>query len=144
MDIGVFRSSVVMLVVPGRDTITPELVKKSIPVVDFAEFIKGSGVPFKDVDDDDVESICAVCFSRLQMCREIRKLSNCSHVFHVGCLDKWLDQGHMTCPVCRSTLLAEEGGEKEGRKDSWMVERIAYLFGEDLVTTGLFGRNTMY
>ncbi|KAJ8632466.1 hypothetical protein MRB53_025802 [Persea americana] len=96
--------------------ITPELVKKSLPVVDFT-------------DDDDVESICAVCFSRLQMGHEIRELWNCSHVFHVGCLDKWVDQGHMTCPVCKSTLLAEEGGEKEGRKGSWMVEIIAYLLG---------------
>ncbi|XXG76268.1 hypothetical protein AAC387_Pa08g0651 [Persea americana] len=104
--------------------ITPELVKKSLPVVDFT-------------DDDDVESICAVCFSRLQMGHEIRELWNCSHVFHVGCLDKWVDQGHMTCPVCKSTLLAEEGGEKEGRKGSWMVEIIAYLLGEDLMTTGI-------
>lgn len=117
--------------------ITPESVKKSLPIVEFADFVERSW-PFEDVNDDgdDGEPICTVCLSRLEGGHEIRELWNCSHVFHVECLDRWVDQRHMTCPLCRSSLLPEEEDVKKGRKDSWMVERIAYLFGEDLMAMG--------
>ncbi|KAK9291784.1 hypothetical protein L1049_019734 [Liquidambar formosana] len=64
---------------------------------------------------------------------EVRKLCNCSHAFHKDCLDAWIDEGQVTCPVCRSKLLPERGEEVKKGEDPWRMERMVYLFGEDHV-----------
>lgn len=46
---------------------------------------------------------CCVCLSRFQSDEEVSELS-CKHFFHRGCLDKWFDNKHSTCPLCRSIL----------------------------------------
>ncbi|XP_078173902.1 brassinosteroid-responsive RING protein 1-like [Carex rostrata] len=51
------------------------------------------------------ESVCAVCLAALEARHEVRKLGNCSHLFHKGCIDKWVELGQVTCPLCRSPLL---------------------------------------
>ncbi|KAL6005808.1 hypothetical protein ACLOJK_006381 [Asimina triloba] len=102
--------------------VTPDSIKKRLAVVEFS-----------DAGED--ETICAVCLSGVEVGHEIRELCNCSHVFHVGCLDKWVDQGQLTCPMCRSKLLPQRD-EKKGGPHSWLVDRISYLFGEDLMRDG--------
>ncbi|XP_061375789.1 probable E3 ubiquitin-protein ligase XERICO [Gastrolobium bilobum] len=44
---------------------------------------------------------CCVCLSRFQANQEVSELP-CKHFFHKGCLDKWFDNKHTTCPLCRS------------------------------------------
>ncbi|KAI9170037.1 hypothetical protein LWI28_021452 [Acer negundo] len=46
---------------------------------------------------------CCVCLSGFQVDEEVSELS-CKHFFHKGCLDKWFDNNHTTCPLCRSVL----------------------------------------
>lgn len=46
---------------------------------------------------------CCVCLSGFQADEEVSELC-CKHVFHRGCLDKWFDNKHSTCPLCRSIL----------------------------------------
>lgn len=46
---------------------------------------------------------CCVCLSGFQSDEEVSELS-CKHFFHRGCLDKWFDNKHSTCPLCRSIL----------------------------------------
>ncbi|KAL5718095.1 RING-type E3 ubiquitin transferase [Ranunculus cassubicifolius] len=46
---------------------------------------------------------CCVCLHRFEAEEEVSELS-CKHFFHKGCLDKWLDHKHSTCPLCRSTF----------------------------------------
>ncbi|GAB4848370.1 hypothetical protein Ancab_003064 [Ancistrocladus abbreviatus] len=46
---------------------------------------------------------CAICLSEYVDGDEIRVLPNCSHVFHVGCIDTWLG-AHASCPSCRQIL----------------------------------------
>lgn len=73
---------------------------------------------------------CAVCLSSVEPWDSVRELGNCRHVFHVNCLDSWIEFGHDTCPVCRAKLLSGHGGSE---KDPWRSERMVYLFGEDCV-----------
>ncbi|XP_010242154.1 PREDICTED: E3 ubiquitin-protein ligase RHA1B-like [Nelumbo nucifera] len=115
------------MVVKKMDVVAVEFVKKSLPVVEFGNFVDRT----RSCPDDKL--VCAVCLCCLERNHEIRELSNCTHVFHRGCLDKWVDQGQVTCPLCRSNLLAIQEEETRGGGDSWMVERIAYLLGEDLL-----------
>ncbi|KAK3223456.1 hypothetical protein Dsin_010481 [Dipteronia sinensis] len=46
---------------------------------------------------------CCVCLSGFHADEEVSELS-CKHFFHKGCLDKWFDNKHTTCPLCRSVL----------------------------------------
>ncbi|KAJ8773609.1 hypothetical protein K2173_005855 [Erythroxylum novogranatense] len=46
---------------------------------------------------------CCVCLCRFEAEEEVSELS-CKHFFHKGCLDKWFDNNHRTCPLCRSVL----------------------------------------
>ncbi|CAM0945981.1 unnamed protein product [Alopecurus aequalis] len=48
---------------------------------------------------------CAVCLSLVQEGEVVRQLPACMHLFHVGCVDMWL-QSHSTCPLCRATVEA--------------------------------------
>ncbi|KAI3839043.1 hypothetical protein MKX03_028681 [Papaver bracteatum] len=44
--------------------------------------------------------ICLSCFEEDEMGRNLPK---CSHVFHVECIDMWL-QSHSCCPICRALV----------------------------------------
>ncbi|KAM0892604.1 hypothetical protein ACQ4PT_025644 [Festuca glaucescens] len=44
---------------------------------------------------------CSVCLGALQHGESVRLLPACLHLFHVECIDPWLD-AHSTCPICRS------------------------------------------
>lgn len=55
---------------------------------------------------------CAICLGEFEIGDELRILPNCSHGFHVNCIDDWL-VSHSSCPYCRHSLLqktAEDGG----------------------------------
>ncbi|CAK7352698.1 unnamed protein product [Dovyalis caffra] len=83
---------------------------------------------------------CAVCLSQLRDQDEVRELRNCCHVFHKECIDRWVDhdheqdENHNTCPLCRAPLLTSSQSLAWTRTEpSWAVERILYLFGDDLM-----------
>ncbi|XP_010233240.2 LOW QUALITY PROTEIN: RING-H2 finger protein ATL32 [Brachypodium distachyon] len=44
---------------------------------------------------------CSVCFGVFQLGEKVRLLPVCLHLYHVECIDPWLDT-HSTCPLCRS------------------------------------------
>ncbi|XVE85171.1 hypothetical protein DITRI_Ditri17bG0070200 [Diplodiscus trichospermus] len=44
---------------------------------------------------------CSVCLCGFEADEEVSELS-CKHFFHKGCLEKWFDNKHSTCPLCRS------------------------------------------
>jgi hypothetical protein len=44
---------------------------------------------------------CSVCLGAFQHGESVRLLPACLHLFHVECIDPWLD-AHSTCPICRS------------------------------------------
>lgn len=91
---------------------------------------------------------CAVCLNQLSTKDEVRELRNCCHVFHRECLDRWLDHDHQdhhhgleihkTCPLCRAPLLTPLQSQNLSfgatrSQPSWAVERLLYLFGDDLL-----------
>lgn len=84
---------------------------------------------------------CAVCLNGLSKEDEIRELRNCYHVFHRECIDRWMDgahdNNHTTCPLCRAPLLTSSQFQSlsfvSRAQPSWAVERLLYLFGDDLL-----------
>ncbi|CAN6480514.1 unnamed protein product [Victoria cruziana] len=111
----------------GAQQAGSETIKKALGVVEFGSFLD------KFAECQKEETTCVVCLCCVERRHEIRELYNCSHVFHRGCLDKWVDQGQDTCPLCRSPLMPLSMVRSDD-DDSWLIERISYLFGEDLLT----------
>ncbi|KAF8015666.1 hypothetical protein BT93_H1249 [Corymbia citriodora subsp. variegata] len=46
---------------------------------------------------------CCVCLCGFEAEEEVSEL-NCKHFFHRVCLERWFENGHRTCPLCRSVL----------------------------------------
>lgn len=46
---------------------------------------------------------CAVCLSEFQETEKLRMIPNCGHVFHIDCIDVWL-QSNANCPLCRNSI----------------------------------------
>ncbi|KAK7253051.1 hypothetical protein RIF29_37449 [Crotalaria pallida] len=59
---------------------------------------------FSDLQDPPAES-CAVCLYEFEGDEEIRRLTNCRHIFHKGCLDRWMGYDQRTCPLCRTPFI---------------------------------------
>lgn len=96
----------------------PEEVKSRLPAVEYAQLLAeqqqqpaSSSSGNHDAacecgdDDDDVAPACIVCLETLEAADEVRRLGNCAHAFHRACIDRWIDLGRATCPLCRSDLL---------------------------------------
>ncbi|MQL77711.1 hypothetical protein Taro_010124 [Colocasia esculenta] len=77
---------------------------------------------------EEEEHVCAVCLCGLAAGDEVRELGNCRHAFHRRCIDRWVDQGRLTCPLCRARLLPR----RWERRESWVAESISYLLGDEL------------
>lgn len=73
-------------------------IKKRLPVVKYGDFVKRCRI------EAGKDTGCAVCLNGVEERDEIRELPNCLHVFHKDCLESWVDEGQVTCPLCRSIL----------------------------------------
>ncbi|KAG6488663.1 probable E3 ubiquitin-protein ligase RHA1A [Zingiber officinale] len=89
------------------------------------------------VADQEAAGFCAVCLCRVGPRDRVRELRSCRHVFHRRCLDRWLDHDErLSCPLCRATLLDLRGASVQPpapAQPSWAVERLLYLFGDDVL-----------
>ncbi|KAL2481533.1 RING-H2 finger protein ATL5 [Abeliophyllum distichum] len=50
------------------------------------------------------QDVCAVCLNEFKEGDGVRVLSECTHIFHVLCIDKWLNSHH-NCPLCRADTI---------------------------------------
>jgi E3 ubiquitin-protein ligase ATL6/9/15/31/42/55 len=64
----------------------------------------------------DVVLECAVCLSEFEDEEQLRLLPECSHAFHPDCIGEWL-AAHVTCPVCRRSLVPEEPAPVEAQEN---------------------------
>lgn len=80
-------------------SVSAMLIQEALPVVRYEELVAAG---------QHVGGSCAVCLCEFEDAEEVRRLSNCRHVFHRGCLDRWLEYDQRTCPLCRTQLVGEE------------------------------------
>lgn len=78
------------------------VIEEVLPVVRFDELDPSSASASSCPVD------CAVCLSAIGGRDEVRRLSNCRHVFHRACLDRWMEHDQRTCPLCRAPLIPDE------------------------------------
>ncbi|XP_061341312.1 brassinosteroid-responsive RING protein 1-like [Gastrolobium bilobum] len=77
-------------------SVSAVLIRELLPVAKFAEVAAGNSA-----------SSCAVCLFEFSEEEEIRCLRNCKHIFHRGCVDRWIDHDQKTCPLCRTPFVPD-------------------------------------
>ncbi|KAK3229693.1 hypothetical protein Dsin_001574 [Dipteronia sinensis] len=55
---------------------------------------------------------CSVCLGDYQAEDKLQQIPACGHAFHMDCIDHWL-ASHITCPLCRLSLLASAKAPSE-------------------------------
>lgn len=50
---------------------------------------------------------CRICQDDFDGGDEVRCLRNCVHVFHKTCIDRWIQDDKMTCPLCRTPIVPD-------------------------------------
>ncbi|KZV54601.1 zinc finger family protein [Dorcoceras hygrometricum] len=83
---------------------------------------------------------CPICLSDYEVNGEVKEMP-CRHIFHSGCIDKWLGI-HGSCPVCRYSMPVEETKEarEDGRGDGLRIHVFFPRGGRDSVLDALVGR----
>ncbi|KAH7016176.1 uncharacterized protein B0I36DRAFT_43486 [Microdochium trichocladiopsis] len=51
--------------------------------------------------------VCAICLEVLVDVDSVRRLK-CNHLFHTTCIDSWLKNRHVDCPLCKSIFIPTE------------------------------------
>ena len=46
---------------------------------------------------------CSICMEKMSSSTFV--FTVCAHKFHPDCLNKWVEAGHATCPLCRLNIL---------------------------------------
>ncbi|KAK6781024.1 hypothetical protein RDI58_023208 [Solanum bulbocastanum] len=70
-----------------------ESVIRSIPVFKYK----------KREENSRIHGECAVCLNEFQENEKLRVIPNCAHIFHIDCIDVWL-QNNANCPLCRNSI----------------------------------------
>ncbi|KAL4369009.1 hypothetical protein GQ457_05G000640 [Hibiscus cannabinus] len=103
-----------------KPSVSALLIREILPVIKYEELVVAKG--------DPPES-CAVCLYEFENGEEIRWLRNCRHVFHRACLDRWMDHGQITCPLCRTPFVPDELQEEFNRR-LWSASGIVDFYSE--------------
>ncbi|CAD6246718.1 unnamed protein product [Miscanthus lutarioriparius] len=85
---------------------TPAAIKARLPAVRYADLVRSRRTASP--------AVCAVCLGALEARHRVRELGNCAHAFHKACIDKWVDKGQATCPLCRALLLPDPSSAGDG------------------------------
>ncbi|KAL1084298.1 hypothetical protein V6Z11_D09G255100 [Gossypium hirsutum] len=60
-------------------------------------------IPIFQFKNEGESCECAVCLNEFNQDEKLRIIPNCSHVFHIDCIDAWL-QNNANCPLCRTSI----------------------------------------
>ncbi|XP_030548073.1 brassinosteroid-responsive RING protein 1 [Rhodamnia argentea] len=105
---------------PESPPVSALLIREMLPVVKFESLV------------DPPES-CAVCLYEFEGRpeEEIRWLSNCRHVFHRECLDRWMDCDQDTCPLCRTQFVPDDMREEFNQRLRAASAVVDFAISED-------------
>ncbi|GMN31991.1 hypothetical protein TIFTF001_003490 [Ficus carica] len=110
--------------IPEFNSVSSVLIRELLPVAKFSELV-------------EAPESCAVCLYEFESEDEIRRLTNCCHIFHRACLDRWImGYDQKTCPLCRTPFLRDDlQGDLNER--FWAASGIPEFYAEYSNITGL-------
>ncbi|KAH7435282.1 hypothetical protein KP509_06G057500 [Ceratopteris richardii] len=97
-------------------------IRASLPVSSYESSMRSSEEPL------DHTAQCAICLLDFVEGDGIHRLPRCDHIFHQGCLSKWLDHQQNTCPLCRASLVSDDLQWRYRRREQELVEELILWF----------------
>ncbi|KAL4282250.1 hypothetical protein GQ457_03G004970 [Hibiscus cannabinus] len=93
-------SSLLVFVFPWyRPELSFRTIDAFLPVARFEDLkLFGGG------DREDDAAVCSICLAEFGDDDVVSQIQKCGHVFHMNCIEKWMERDHFTCPLCRSFL----------------------------------------
>ncbi|KAL1213591.1 Brassinosteroid-responsive RING protein 1 [Cardamine amara subsp. amara] len=64
-------------------------------------------INFEEISPVNPPESCRICQDEFNGGDEVRCLKNCVHVFHKTCIDRWIQDDKMTCPLCRTPIIPD-------------------------------------
>ncbi|KAL6217879.1 hypothetical protein ACLB2K_011096 [Fragaria x ananassa] len=86
---------------PEDHTACCNLDQLSLPVARFQD-LQGYCSTERSGQDSLEAETCSVCLVEFEDEDVVSQLSKCGHVFHMDCIEKWMERNNFTCPLCRS------------------------------------------
>ncbi len=77
----------------------------------------------KIIQNTNYNEDCGICCESLSNGEIIRHLPNCKHIFHTGCIKRWL-KNHQTCPLCRTPTDCTHDPELVRKYHSTYIKKI--------------------
>ncbi|RVX10167.1 hypothetical protein CK203_016193 [Vitis vinifera] len=77
-----------------------------------------------------------VCLYDFEVGEEIKRLTNCKHIFHQSCLDHWMDHDQKTYPLCRTPFVPDEIQDAFNQR-LWAASGITDFYNEYGTVFGL-------
>ncbi|KAI5329350.1 hypothetical protein L3X38_028747 [Prunus dulcis] len=114
-------------IVPVPIHVLTAYIKRRLPVVEFGQVLERYT---KHASED---TVCYICLEYIEGSHEVREQCNCDHVFHRECLDSWVNQGQLTCPLCRAMLFSPKSERTSCGGNPWTMDRDAYLDRLDFI-----------
>ncbi|XVF58285.1 hypothetical protein PTKIN_Ptkin07bG0052700 [Pterospermum kingtungense] len=94
-------------------------------------------MPMIKVDRSSGNVDCSICLEEFKVDEEAREMP-CKHVFHSGCVEKWL-LIHGSCPVCRFLMPSEEAENRGGGNGGQGgIEEISLEFLQSVLALATF------
>ncbi|XP_021753863.1 E3 ubiquitin-protein ligase RHA1B-like [Chenopodium quinoa] len=87
---------------PESKPATATIIQEMLPVMKFNDVVRSCSPGSNEPEQ------CAVCLYDFRDHEEIRRLTNCGHIFHRVCVDRWMDHDQITCPLCRTPFVPDE------------------------------------
>ena len=56
-----------------------------------------------DIINLEEPTLCSICRDTITSNSVCRKIKNCNHLFHIVCIDQWLERS-VNCPLCRGVV----------------------------------------
>lgn len=95
----------IMLYSPRINRGLDESVIRAIPILKFKKRrdVDGPNDRVFTEGEENTSQECSVCLNEFQEEEKLRIIPNCSHLFHIDCIDIWL-QNNANCPLCRTRV----------------------------------------
>jgi hypothetical protein len=77
---------------------------------------------------------CSICIEEFEVGERLRLLPRCKHAFHTECIMPWLTERQGCCPLCKATVLENEGDDDEGRSRDISTDAEPTIPSQDDVT----------
>ncbi|KAI9109816.1 hypothetical protein K1719_018857 [Acacia pycnantha] len=108
---------------PDSPPMSALLIREFLPVVKFADLLAAAN------SAGDTPESCAVCLYEFECEEEIRCLTNCKHIFHRPCLDRWMDHDQKTCPLCRTSFVPDDMQDDFNQR-LWAASGVSDVYGD--------------